>query len=200
MRKFLLIAGIFIAVVIIAALVVRRPPQNPDPNHTHADFAVWIDGEKFDFSGDEFMSGSSKEEVGEDHGHEHKHPNLHLHDNVGNVIHRHKPGLSLGEFFASIGIKMEQTCFSTDIDRAVCNTEGKTWQMFRNGKEVPFDPSYVFADEDHLLLTYGATHEQLISELQQMTDDSCIYSQTCPERGEKPEEGCVADPAVPCTE
>ena len=39
----------------------------------------------------------------------------------------------------------------------------------------------------------------LVGELQEMTDDACKYSKTCPWRGEPPAESCIADPAVPCT-
>jgi hypothetical protein len=72
--------------------------------------------------------------------------------------------------------------------------------MFVNGTERPFDPSYIFADLDQILLTYGATGEQVTNQLQTLSDDACLYSQTCPERGKPPVENCVADPAVPCIE
>ena len=51
---YLLLMGAF-----IAWFALRPPPVNPDPNHTHADFAVFVDGAQLDFSGDEFMSGLS---------------------------------------------------------------------------------------------------------------------------------------------
>jgi len=68
-----------------------------------------------------------------------------------------------------------------------------------NGKEkVPFDPNYVFADGDNILLTYGADATEVKHELSLMTNDACRYSLTCPWRGKAPTESCVADPTVPC--
>ena len=39
---------------------------------------------------------------------------LHLHDGNGHVIHRHKPDLTLGDFFHSLGMTMTSSCFELD--------------------------------------------------------------------------------------
>ncbi|MDA1208900.1 MAG: hypothetical protein O2904_02605 [bacterium] len=162
--------------ILLAACIQRSYEQNPDPNHTHADFSVWFDGEKVDFSGPEYMSGIPSDEA--DH---HKH--LHMHDEIGDVLHRHKPGLSLQEFFDSL-----QYDFAAD----------KTWLMFVNGEEMEFDLSYVFKDMDAVLLTTSAGSAEVLHQVELLTDDACLYSKTCPWRGDPPAENCIADPAVPC--
>ena len=174
-----------------------NPPPNPDPNHTHADFAVWIEGERMDFSAAKYMS--SQEPGGEDHEkHGHKHDYLHLHDGIGHVVHRHKPGLSVGEFFASLGFRMELTCVVLDTKKRVCNQGEKQWRMYVHRELQSFDPGYVFADTDKILLTYGSGGDQVARELATMTEDACRYSKTCPWKGAPPVENCIADPAVPC--
>lgn len=194
---------------------------NPDPNHTHADFAVYIDGGKLSFSDPKYMSSppqdayrslinapliaalripvASAHEGEEEDGHvipgrEY----LHLHDGNGSVIHRHKPGLTLGDFFTSIGFKMTQKCFILDTGKSYCNSDQKQWRMFVNRKEQAFNVPYVFQDLDKILLTYGATEEQVAQQLSTISDDACLYSKTCPERGDPPAENCIADPSVPC--
>jgi|GEM_PF-4866 len=165
---------------------------NPDPSHTHADLALWIDGRKIDLSEEKYMlnegSNDSKKET-----------NPHLHDGNGLVIHRHKLGQSIGEFLEAIDVTATSQCVTFDDSTFVCNESGKRWQMFVNRTQKPFDPSYVFMDLDQILLTYGATDDQVALQLQTLSDDACLYSQTCPERGKPPVENCVADPAVPCT-
>lgn len=179
-----------------------KPAVNPDPNHTHADFAVWIDGVPLDFSGEEFMSET---ETGEDENHEehgHKHAYLHLHDGNGHVIHRHKPGLTIGEFFDSLGMQMTDACLTFEEPsglRSVCIEGNKRWRMVVNGQPMGLDPGYIFKDTDKILLSWGAEAE-IMEQLEQMTNDACLYSQTCPERGKPPAENCIADPAVPCVE
>ncbi|HRH94119.1 MAG TPA: hypothetical protein PKV72_06345, partial [Candidatus Peribacteria bacterium] len=96
-----------------------RPALNPDPNHTHADFAVWIGGKQQDFSAPKYMSGESTDVVHDERLSKY----FHLHDGNGRVIHRHKPGLPLGDFFASIGFafgsqKAGEWCWYAQKDAA----------------------------------------------------------------------------------
>jgi hypothetical protein len=151
----------------------REYVPNPDPNHTHADIAVWIDGERVDFSGDEHMST-------EEH---HLHDYLHLHDNIGHVLHQHKLGLKIADFFDSLG-------FTFRSDRE--------WRMFVNGVEQGFDLAYVCKDMDQILITTSSNNAHALDQLKEMTSDGCLYSKTCPWRGDPPAENCIADPAVPC--
>lgn len=178
----------------------RQPDAslNPDPNHTHADFAIWIGEEKLDFTDDKYMSGVSYDEQSHDHADEYHHLHLHLHDNVGHVLHRHKPGLDLGTFLASLDLQMSDACLGIDDGRSVCNQNAKKWRMFVNGEEVAFSAEYVFEDLDQILLSYGADADLLKAQFKNMTDDACVYSRACPWRGDPPDENCVADPALPC--
>lgn len=173
--------------------LAATPAINPDPNHTHADFALWINGKQIDLSAEKYMH----KENADDHD---KETNPHLHDGNGLVIHRHKPGQSINDFLKAINFVATNRCITTDTGTASCNNTEKRWQMFVNATEQPFDLSYVFQDLDQILLTYGATEEGFTSQLQSLSRDACLYSQTCPERGKPPVENCIADPTVPCTQ
>lgn len=170
--------------------------MNPDPNHTHADFAVWIEGKQIDLSAAEFMSGSSTDP-------EHKNalsPYLHLHDNNGHVIHRHKPGLTLTEFFTSMpGMRYQGTEFLF-LDCLACRHAAGKYPvtLYVNGEQQPLGSAYVFADGDKLLITDATEPVELRKEIRMLTSDACLYSRTCPERGDPPTENCIADPTVPC--
>ncbi len=165
---------------------------NPDANHTHADFAVWFGAERLDFSKPEYMSGLSADETTHDEPGEVHDMHLHLHDGNGDVIHRHKPGLTLGEFFASLGMTFTTDCFTYE-GREACNG-----RMFINGREVPMNPGYVFQDLDHVLLSYDSDDEAVESQLSALSDEACLYSKACPWRGDPPTENCIADPEIPC--
>jgi hypothetical protein len=206
-----------VAIGVAVALGMFRGPSgpavNPDPNHTHADFAVWVNGTQLDFTDDRYMSHAYEEgqEPVRDVNPMRKY--LHLHDGNGHIIHRHKPGLTIGEFMTSIGQPISTTCMTLDqhqfslldagwkdsyaITPELCNNGKFTWKMYVNGTEKTLDPSYVFTDIDKILFVYGAgdMNQQLVEE---MSDDACLYSRTCPERGDPPTENCIADPTVPC--
>ncbi len=192
----------------------RQFEQNPDPNHTHADFAIWINGEEIDFSGPEFMSGLSTDEHTHDEADERHHEYLHLHDGVGHVLHSHKPGQAFGEFLSSLGIEIQQKdaihCLSLQGSE-YCNNDPSRdtyWDFYVNGEryvssdgqtpDLLMARDYVFNDGDKLLLIYGEEHEDVQSILENMTDDACLYSKTCPWRGDPPAENCISDPAIPC--
>lgn len=203
MRRAILLA----LVGTLTACSFGGPAVNPDPNHTHADFAIWIHNRKLDFSDPRYMSGTSTDEATHDEEGEHLDPYLHLHDEKGNVIHRHKPGLTIGDFLSSLGITMDLgsgSCMRITgvdaVERSYCSDPSGSprWRMFVNGTEGAFDPAYVFTDLDRILLSFGADDEEVQSQLKDLTDDACLYSRTCPERGDPPAESCIADPTVPC--
>src|SRR6185436_13173367 len=58
MKRFILPLTLFLLIV-VGVVWYTRPAVNPDPNHNHADFAVYISGQKVDFSKSQYMSGSS---------------------------------------------------------------------------------------------------------------------------------------------
>jgi hypothetical protein len=178
--------------------------KNPDPNHTHADFAVWVNGKQLDFSDEKYMSGSSTETEHENE----KHKYLHLHDGIGTVVHRHKPGLSFGEFLSSnvnLSIANDGTgpcLYTLSSDHPFAGCESGKLRLFVNGTEKPLihpgDADYVFQDGDKILLTDTTDDTKIQRELASLTDDACKYSKTCPWKGDPPTENCIADPEVPC--
>lgn len=197
----------------VAYGALRGPAVNPDPNHTHADFAVWVNGTQLDFSDDRYMSVAYVEGQETPREVNAMRKFLHLHDGNGHVIHRHKPALTLDEFFGSIDNPITANCMTLDdaqyasldsgwkedfaILPQVCTNGKFHWQMYVNGAQVPFDPFFAFNDTDKILLVYSAAdmNQELVD---QMTDDACLYSRTCPWRGDPPTENCIADPTVPC--
>lgn len=149
--------------------------------HVHADFALYINGERYDLSAERFMSGS--EQV--------LHEHVHLHDENGDVIHYHAPDISLAEFLASLSFTLTDTCLTTPEGSEYCTSSTSTLQLYVNNEPSSELASYVAADEDRLLLYYGAPDVPSIPEfLDSVSDRACIYSYTCPERGVPPPESC----------
>lgn len=174
------IGGILAVVVLVAvSLSAANQPHVPHYNevHIHADFAVYLDNERIDFS--ESVYHSDERAV--------RHPFLHLHDGDGDVVHIHAKQQTLADFFESLGIHIDEHCLVRG-DRSYCRTNNL--QMFVNGKEwiQPFN-TYTPRDLDRILLTNTTNPETLEIEKNQVTDRACIQSESCPERG-MAVEGC----------
>ncbi len=209
MMKRLYILLVSACVLVLLGIGAKRyftPATNPDPNHTHADFAVWIGGKELDFSDKKYMSGLSTDANHDNEEGLRKY--LHLHDGNGHVMHRHKPGLSVGDFFGTIGfsfgsVKRGEFCwYALSADHPFAGCESGPMRLFVNGNEASASENgpagYVFADGDHLLFTDATDETEVKKELDAMTDDACKYSKMCPWKGAPPTENCIADPTVPC--
>lgn len=148
--------------------------------HHHADFKVYINNEAIDFAQEEYMS-----EIGGNSFN----PFTHLHDMNGEVIHKHMTGLTLGDFFTSLGMSFSETCFEMDYKTKNCNNETSSLKFYVNGSlNTKFD-QYELNDLDQILISYGnESAEQIQAQLDSVTDEACIYSETCPERGNPPDE------------
>lgn len=157
-------------------------PAEPEAVHEHADFAVYLDGQQVDFSLDKYQSSDEAP----------LHDYTHLHDGVGTIIHKHLTGITLGEFFESIGMSLTRACFTTDDGTQYCGTNTKSLKFFVNGSPHSGFGDYELNDLDQILISYGPLEEpDLDAQLASVTDEACIYSEVCPERGTPPDESCV---------
>ena len=164
---------------LIKAEILKAPKPSltqTQAYHIHANFKVYVGGKVFDFTPEKYMSLNGKD----------LDENIHLHDNKGDLIHIHKQGISLGEFFTSLKMKLSSGSFIDDA-----NNSYKV-KMYINGKENSQFEAYIPQDLDKILITDGP----IVS----VADDACIYSLKCPERGKPPTENCVGGLGTGCTE
>jgi len=161
-----------LAALIIAALLfgLASNPLKPkqEEMHRHFDFKLYREGQAVDLSQDQYQSVE---------GHE-LDERVHLHDNNGDVMHVHAEGVTLDEFLASLGIELPVA------------SETK---VFVNGDFEPRGLAYQPQDVDQILVVHGqATDEQIVAWQATVTNNACIYSEKCPERGQRPPtETCV---------
>jgi hypothetical protein len=98
----------------------------------------------------------------------------------------------MGDFFTSLGIEFNKDCFILDTGERYCSEGDKKLQFFVNGAENNQFDNYEFSDLDRLLITYGDTSSEVIQkQISSVTDQACLYSEKCPERGKPPTENCA---------
>jgi len=187
-KKLLILGLIIAAAVIIGNWQLEK--SNPEIGvvgdlHYHADFALYLDGERYNFTQEKYMSTENRSLSNF----------AHFHDVDGNIIHKHASGITLGFFLETLGIKLDDTCLVLDDGTSYCNERNKVLKLYVNGKYNDKFAQYDIQDEDQILLSYGDESEQEIEEqVDSVTEDACIYSLTCPERGAPPEEAtCIGE-------
>ncbi len=157
--------------------------------HQHADFSVMINGKPLDFSASKYQS--TEEKV--------RDPYVHLHDGKGNIIHLHRANVTLGEYFKTLGMTFETRCLKLDSGETYCNDDKNTLKLFVNGSANDKFGAYAIQDLDRILISYGPTNDTAIeAQKNAVTNEACIYSETCPERGKAPTENCVGGLGTGC--
>ena len=141
------------------------------PVHWHADFAVVINGQQFDFN----QSGFISTEGGE------KNPWVHIHDPRPTVIHVHREQTTWDEFFGSLGFKLTDTSLTLPNGTNYTSGEGGTLRFFVNRVRVDTIQFESIADLSQGLVTFGPESEEDIrrTQIPLVTDQACIPSELC---------------------
>lgn len=149
--------------------------------HVHADFLFYIGNERIRLTAEEFQSTA-----------EHlKHKSIHIHDGNDAVLHRHAEGTTFADLINSLGFNLTNDCLTMTDGTKHCSDENDKLMLIVKGELVPDITSYIFAEEDEILLYFGDPTNPRIGEYaDNVSKDACIYSGTCPERGVPPPENC----------
>lgn len=156
-------------------------PVGADEVHVHADWKVIINGEHIRFTDDKFQSISGNIQ----------HNDIHLHDYEDLVIHRHADGITFVDFLNSIGYNLTDTCLTNEIEENFCNENENEVRLIVNGERMMDIDGYIIQEADRILLYYGdITNPALRDHVASVTDEACLYSATCLERGYKTTTTC----------
>lgn len=156
--------------------------------HEHADLKVYLAGRPLDLSVAKYQSTDDAP----------LDPDMHLHDGNGEIVHKHKTGKSMSEFFGSLKIDLTDTCLTLDTGSKYCTDATNSLKFFVNGEPKSDFANYEFRDLDRLLISYGPVNQSVQAQLDSVKDMACMYSETCPERGTPPTESCVGGLGSDC--
>ncbi|MFH1257585.1 MAG: hypothetical protein ABIG96_03960 [Candidatus Micrarchaeota archaeon] len=171
------LAAVIIAYVLMNPVSRLKTPGVVGEVHEHADFKAYLLGTAIDFTQEKYQSTDNKTLS----------PFIHLHDGNGNVLHKHATGATLGLFFKSLNMHFNSTCFIIDDGTPYCNSSQNTLKLYVNGKQNSEFGEYELNDLDKILISYGPSDDASIpSQLSSISDEACIYSETCPEKGKPP--------------
>ncbi len=113
------------------------------------------------------------------------------------MVHLHWSGVTVHDFFESLGMNLTDQCLTLDTGEEYCSDETNTLKLYANNERVESITSYLWEDLDRVLITYGSGSE-VADQLPLVGDEACIYSEICPERGTPPTESCVGGLGSSC--
>ena len=134
-------------------------------DHVHADFAVFVNGQEFDFDKPEYVL---------------THPWTHIDPGTNNihVIHAHATGITYGMFFSNIGIDLDD-CLTIN-EKEFCDKNGRIGSYYLNGKIAPTLAFEEVNDLDKVLITYGSeTAVEVRDQQESVGSNACIQSKNC---------------------
>ena len=154
-RKNMLIAiGIFAIIVVIVGYSVyvflnmtETAPGGPEnagalgSAHDHAGILVNIFGDSFDFSAPAYQIKSTW---------------IHFEGRDAFTIHKHATGVTLGFLFDSLQLVLDDQCFVFQDGRSFCTNDDYVLQLYINGEKVSDIKDYEIAEDDKILIAYGA--------------------------------------------
>lgn len=119
--------------------------------HLHADVKVYINGKAIDFSQRKYQLANSF---------------IHFEEGIGDVVHSHATGLTIGHMLKSLGIDFSNNCIIVE-GQNYCNENNKKLKFYVNGQSNNEFDNRLIRNLDKYLVSYGSENE---SELQKQID------------------------------
>ena len=175
MKKFLLILWLLLFVWGVIFLT-RDYTLFQASTHYHANFWVFIDGTRVDFSDDAYMEDIAACKVWTKKSPEDR---VHLHENNMGTIHIHDDGVTWWHFFSNIGYNFTSNMLIDDKGNTYWIDGSKKVLFFVNGKQVDNPFNTQIYSEDLLLISYwDFTPEEVIEALlPQIKQDAKEYNE-----------------------
>ena len=149
------LVGVLLGVLLLAGYrFVFAPPEVP--THFHANFAIFVDGQRLDLSGDRYM-----EEVGACGVSELVQPTerVHLHNHDQDVVHVHHGGVTWDHLLINLGLGLGDKYLALDDGRVLTAGAGKSLKFVVNGQPQFSVRNVLVRSGDRLLISYGAEPE-----------------------------------------
>lgn len=133
--------------------------------HTHSEFMVYIDGKQIDFGATMYQLRAKS---------------VHVEDGIGERIHVHKEGITMGDFLQTLNINFNSTCILSAMEGTYCTNKNKKLVFYVNDEKNTDYENYVINEGDKILLSYGTDNikEQLesLKKVDDKNDSSTMIS------------------------
>jgi len=164
----------------LALLVIRFATYNPPHVHYHANFALYINGQREEFKGAQYYQEVSI--CNASTGITIPQQRAHMHDDVNDVVHVHDHAVTWGQFFENLGWYVGPDFIQT-ADGTLYKDDGSSvLHVFINGQDytglTPLTNT-VIKDQSRVLVSYGdISDSQLQQEYKTVPSTAKHYDET----------------------
>lgn len=145
------LAGVVIGVA--GLIAIRLVAQEGEPVvHFHANWAVIVNGERFDLTANRYMEDVGRCSV--DPSYRRPEDRVHMHMGDHDVVHVHAAGVTWGHLLANIGFGVGETYLDLGPEQLESG-EGRTLKFVLNGTPIRSIRNLAIDDADRLLISYG---------------------------------------------
>lgn len=158
------IAGTSFVVGVLLILVIRFASyQTEEAVHYHANFAVYVNGQREQFVGPRYYEESAASSCDTEGHDEDPAGRMHMHGNVNDTVHVHDHLVTWGHFFQSIGWAFDKDYAKTASQVLLADGQNKV-TFILNGQPVEDISNLIIESEDRLLINYGNTSQDQLDE------------------------------------
>ncbi len=151
---FLVLAGAVLGALVIVA--IRFATYNPVRVHYHANFAVYINGQREEFKGTQYYQEvavcSNTNDITLPQ------QRAHMHDNINSVVHVHDHAATWGQFFENLGWFVGPNFIQTADGTLYTENGNNKLHILINGQDyTDLTPitNMVIQDKSRLLVSFG---------------------------------------------
>ncbi len=152
-KHWIFAAGIIIGFSTLAAW--RLATYTSDSVHYHANFTVYVNGERETFSAETYYEETAGCSLDASANPTER---THMHANMNDLVHVHAPAVTWGHFFQNLGWGIGAGYLQTREQLLVADSRHPLTYLL-NGERLKNPGDLVIGSEDRLLVSYGTTDE-----------------------------------------
>ena len=156
---------------IVWFVAMRVALYQSDADHFHANFAIYINGQR-----ELFEEVSFYEEVSSC-GSEEDNPlsRVHMHDQVADVVHVHDASATWGNFFENLGFVLGDNVLYAR-NKTYVDGQGGQLRFWLNGQPVVSIAGKKILSEDKLLISFAQNDEQMQQQYDEIASTAAEYN------------------------
>ena len=155
-----LAAGVVLGALVV--LTIRFFTYSVQHTHYHANFAVYINGQREEFKGPQYYQEVAACTA---HGPIQPAQRAHMHDNINSVIHVHDEGVTWDQFFENLGWNLGPNFIQDNQQHMYVEDGDNKLNLVLNDQNLTDLTSLanvVIKDQDRLLISFGTIDQSTL--------------------------------------